>query len=79
MSDPNVRLTLKGGGWVLVLMALVIIGIVGWAVAPAVLRLAYPAPVMARVLNPTGLICRIYNSKKTRSFPRCNTVTCPPF
>lgn len=44
MSDPNVRLTLKGGGWVLVLMALVIIGIVGWAVAPAVLRLAYPAP-----------------------------------
>jgi len=44
MSEPKVRLTFQGGGWVLVLMGIVTIGIIGWAVAPAVLRLAYPAP-----------------------------------
>ena len=44
MSEPNVRLTLWGGGWVLVLMAFVTFGIVCWAISPAVLRLVYPAP-----------------------------------
>ena len=44
MSEPNVRLTLGGGGWVLVLMAFVTFGIVCWAISPAVLRLVYPAP-----------------------------------
>ena len=44
MSEPNVRLTLRGGGWVLVLMAFVTFGIVCWAISPAVLRLVYPAP-----------------------------------
>ena len=44
MSEPDVRLTLRGGGWVLVLMALVTVGIVGWAIAPAVLRLVTPSP-----------------------------------
>ena len=44
MSEPNVRLTLWGGGWVLVLMAFITFGIVCWAISPAVLRLVYPAP-----------------------------------
>jgi hypothetical protein len=38
------RLTLKGGGWVLVLMGVVTVGIICWAIAPAVLRLVDPAP-----------------------------------
>jgi len=39
MSEQNVRLTFRGGGWVLALLAFVILAIIVWAVAPAVLRL----------------------------------------
>lgn len=38
-GDTNIRLTFKDGGWVLLLLLVVILGIIAWAVAPAVLRL----------------------------------------
>jgi hypothetical protein len=44
MSNQHVQLTFKGGGWVLLLLAIVIISIITWAVAPAVLRLGNRAP-----------------------------------
>ncbi|MBC8201685.1 MAG: DUF3179 domain-containing protein [Planctomycetes bacterium] len=44
MSEQNVRLTFRGGGWVLALLAFVILAIIAWAVAPAVLRLGDHAP-----------------------------------
>ncbi len=39
MSEPDVRLTFKAGGWVLVLLFVVIAGVISWAVAPAIFRL----------------------------------------
>ena len=51
MSEPDVRLTLKGGGWVLVLMGAVTISIICWAIAPAVLRLVDPAPGDGRTVE----------------------------
>ncbi len=44
MSDPEVRLTLRSGGWVLILLFVVIVGVVAWAVAPAIFRLSHHAP-----------------------------------
>lgn len=44
MSEQNVRLTFRGGGWVLALLAFVILAIIVWAVAPAVLRLSNHSP-----------------------------------
>jgi hypothetical protein len=44
MSEQNVRLTFRGGGWVIALLAFVIIAIITWAVAPAVLRLGNLGP-----------------------------------
>ena len=44
MSDRTVRLTFKSGGWVLVLLGIVILAIFTWAVAPAVLRLGNHGP-----------------------------------
>ncbi len=44
MSEQEVRLTFRGGGWVLVLLFVVIAGVVTWAVAPAILRLSNHAP-----------------------------------
>ena len=38
-ADTNIRLTFKDGGWVLLLLLVVILAIIAWAVAPAVLRL----------------------------------------
>ncbi|MDP6542301.1 MAG: DUF3179 domain-containing (seleno)protein, partial [Phycisphaerales bacterium] len=44
MNDQNIRLTFRSGGWVLVISAIVLIGVVIWAVAPAVFRLAILPP-----------------------------------
>ena len=44
MSEQEVRLTFRSGGWVLVLLFVVIAGIVTWAVAPAIFRLSNHAP-----------------------------------
>ncbi len=44
MSEQNIRLTFRGGGWVLALLAFVILAIIAWAVAPAVLRLGNHGP-----------------------------------
>ena len=43
MSEPDVRLTLRSGGWVLILLFVVIVGVVAWAVAPAIFRLSHHA------------------------------------
>ena len=51
MSEPDVRLTFKGGGWVLVLMGVVTVSIICWAIAPAVLRLVHPAPGDGRTVE----------------------------
>ena len=39
MSEPEAKLTVKDGGWVLILLAIVIIAIISWAVLPAILGL----------------------------------------
>jgi hypothetical protein len=44
MSEQNIRLTFRGGGWVLALLAFVILAIIAWAIAPAVLRIGNHAP-----------------------------------
>ena len=40
MTDQNIRLTFKGGGWVLVMTAIVLSGFIAWAIAPAIFRLS---------------------------------------
>jgi hypothetical protein len=44
MSDTNIRLTIRGGGWVLILLGIVLLAMLAWALAPAVLRMANAAP-----------------------------------
>ncbi|MDP7005759.1 MAG: DUF3179 domain-containing (seleno)protein [Phycisphaerales bacterium] len=44
MSDQNIRLTFRGGGWVLSVLAIVLLAMIAWAIAPAVLRVANQAP-----------------------------------
>ncbi len=44
MSDTKIRLTIRGGGWVLILLGIVLLAMLSWALAPAVLRMANPAP-----------------------------------
>ena len=40
MTQKHIRLTFKGGGWVLVMTAIVLSGFVAWAIAPAIFRLS---------------------------------------
>ncbi len=40
MTDQQIRLTFKGGGWVLVMTAIVLSGFIAWAIAPAIFRLS---------------------------------------
>jgi len=40
MTEQKIRLTFKGGGWVLVMTAIVISGFIAWAIAPAIFRLS---------------------------------------
>ncbi|MDP7008870.1 MAG: DUF3179 domain-containing (seleno)protein [Phycisphaerales bacterium] len=40
MTDQQVRLTFKDGGWVLVMTGIVLLGVIVWALAPAIFRLA---------------------------------------
>ncbi|MBC8310258.1 MAG: DUF3179 domain-containing protein [Planctomycetes bacterium] len=44
MSDQKIRLTFRGGGWVLAVLAIVLLAMIAWAIAPAVLRVANQAP-----------------------------------
>ncbi len=44
MSDQNIRLTFRDGGWVLVMTGIVLLGVFVWAVAPAVFRLTDMPP-----------------------------------
>jgi hypothetical protein len=44
MTDQPIRLTFRGGGWVLVMTGIVLIAIVSWAVAPAIFRLSNMPP-----------------------------------
>lgn len=44
MADQSVKLTFRSGGWVLVLLGIVILSIIAWAIAPAVLRLGNHGP-----------------------------------
>ena len=44
MTDQSVKLTFQSGGWVLALLGIVILSIITWAVAPAVLRLGNHGP-----------------------------------
>ena len=44
MSDQHVRLTFRDGGWVLVMTSIVLLGVIAWAVAPAVFRLTDMPP-----------------------------------
>tara|TARA_X000000368_G_scaffold410997_1_gene395259 strand:- start:32 stop:1102 length:1071 start_codon:yes stop_codon:yes gene_type:complete len=43
-KNENLKLTFRGGGWVLVLLLVVVLSIIAWAVAPAFLRLSHKAP-----------------------------------
>ncbi len=40
MTQEHIRLTFKGGGWVLVMTAIVLSGFIAWAIAPAIFRLS---------------------------------------
>jgi len=44
MTDQQIRLTFRGGGWVLVMTGIVLIAIISWAVAPAIFRLSHMPP-----------------------------------
>jgi len=44
MGDPTIRLTFRGGGWVLVMTGIVIMSLIVWAVAPAIFHLTNHAP-----------------------------------
>jgi len=44
MSDTKIRLTIRGGGWVLILLGIVLLAMLAWALAPAVLRIGNHAP-----------------------------------
>ncbi len=44
MTNEPIRLTFRGGGWVLVMTGIVLIAIIAWAVAPAIFRLSNMPP-----------------------------------
>lgn len=44
MAENNIRLTVRGGGWVLILLGFVLLAMLSWALAPAILRMGNHAP-----------------------------------
>jgi hypothetical protein len=44
MDDTNIRLTIRGGGWVLILLGFVLLAMLSWALAPAILRMGNQGP-----------------------------------
>ena len=43
-STPNIRLTFRNGGWVLAMAGAAVLGLIVWAILPAVLQLSNHAP-----------------------------------
>ncbi|MDP7004733.1 MAG: DUF3179 domain-containing (seleno)protein [Phycisphaerales bacterium] len=44
MDDTKIRLTIRSGGWVLILLGILILAMLTWALAPAILRMVNPSP-----------------------------------
>jgi hypothetical protein len=44
MNDQQIRLTFRNGGWVLVMTGVVLLGVIAWAIAPAIFRLTDMPP-----------------------------------